>query len=209
MNIPVDIPMTERLAAAAREGGLPIALAGFAANNTDQSALPLDWGTMVPLWFLGHGRNLPGYGHVLADLPEDDIGPPAVITSPSRTLPREAQVRFGQIVADLAPASTRRVAFIASCDWAHAHGGSPYREHESAERLDAQVVAAIEANDLRRLIDLGDDLVENAAIDGLWQALMLAGVLDRVPMRAELLGYEVPGKYATGMAVAAFVPVSG
>jgi aromatic ring-opening dioxygenase LigB subunit len=206
MNVPVDMAMTERIALAAREAGLPIAIAGFAGNNPDQSAVPLDWGTMVPLWFLGHGRNLPGLGDVLADPPAQEIGPPVVIVSPSRSLPRKVNVQFGEIVAGVAAGSDRRVAFIASCDWAHAHEGSRYGEHRAAKILDAAVVGALKAGDPGRLIDLEDDLVENAAIDGLWQALMLAGVLNLVPMRAELLGYEIVELYATGMAVASFVP---
>jgi aromatic ring-opening dioxygenase LigB subunit len=48
--------------------------------------------------------------------------------------------------------------------------------------------------------------VEAASIDGLWQALVLAGVLRRVPLRAEVLSYEAPAAYATGMIVATFSP---
>ena len=53
-----------------------------------------------------------------------------------------------------------------------------------------------------RLIDLGERLVEAAAIDGLWQALMLAGALEIAPLRHELLSYEAPSYY--GMLVAAY-----
>ncbi len=63
--------------------------------------LPLDWGILTPLWFLGHGRNMPGHGDVLADPPAADIGPPAVIVTPSRSLPRETLVDFGRAVAEV------------------------------------------------------------------------------------------------------------
>ena len=49
---------------------------------------------------------------------------------------------------------------------------------------------------------MDEDLARNAALDGLWQALMLAGVLERVPMHGELLSYEAPTYY--GMLVASF-----
>jgi aromatic ring-opening dioxygenase LigB subunit len=66
------------------------------------------------------------------------------------------------------------------------------------------VVEALRANDPVRLIDLPDEQAQNAAIDGLWQTLMLAGTLERTPMRGEVLSYEAPSYY--GMLVASFEP---
>ena len=100
-----------------------------------------------------------------------------------------------------------RAAFIASCDWSHAHKGSRYGENiDAAAELDGTVVDALQNGDPGRLIDLDEKLVNDAAIDGLWQALMLAGVLNRVPMQVEFLGYEVAETFSTGLAVAAFTP---
>ncbi len=203
MNVPVDGEATDRVAAEARAAGVPIALAGFAGNRRSQSVLPLDWGIITPLWFLGHGRHLPGKGNVLADPPAEDIGPPAVIITPSRSLPRQTMVDFGRAVARAAAGDERRFAFVASCDWAHTHrDDGPYGFHPAAAEVDAQVVAAVEAGDPGRLIALDPEMVDNAAIDGLWQTLMLAGVLAEVPMRHELLSYEAPTYY--GMLVAAY-----
>ena len=205
LNVPVDGTLTDAIAARARDQGIPIALAGYAGNRRDQSVLPLDWGLLIPLWFLGHHRNMRGHGDVLADPPEEDIGPPAVLVGPSRSLPREILVEFGRVVAEVIEAEPRRVGFIASCDWGHAHSvDGPYGFHEESARVDAEVVAAVEANDLMRLIDLDEQRAENAAIDGLWQALMLAGALEITPMNVELLSYEAPTYY--GMLVATWKP---
>src|SRR5919108_3581502 len=87
MNVPVDGALTDAIAEAARGRNVPVALASFAGNRREQSAIPLDWGAITPLWFLGHGRNMTGYGDVLAPIPEEDIGPPVVIAAPSRLLP--------------------------------------------------------------------------------------------------------------------------
>ncbi|HZG69712.1 MAG TPA: hypothetical protein VEZ12_23465 [Herpetosiphonaceae bacterium] len=65
-------------------------------------------------------------------------------------------------------------------------------------------MAAVEANDLMRLIDLDELRVQDAAIDGLWQALMLAGALAVTPMNVELLSYEASTYY--GMLVANWKP---
>lgn len=205
-NIPVDGPLTDAIADAARARGVPIAMAGYAGNRRFQAAIPLDWGVITPLWFLGHGHDMKGKGHVLAPPPEEDIGPPAVIVTPSRSLPREAMVIFGQAVADAAVADGRRVAFIASCDWAHTHKDyGPYGFHDAAARVDNLIVEAIRTGDLAALMNLSEEDVSNAAIDGLWQTLMLFGLLDRVPMTVDLLSYEAPSYY--GMIVATYSPV--
>ncbi len=206
MNVPVDGRLTDLIATTAREKGIPIALAGFAGNRRDQSVIPLDWGAITPLWFLGHDRNLVGHGDVLAPPPQEDSGPPVVIATPSRALPRAAMITFGEALAEAAARDGRRIAFVASCDWAHTHReDGPYGFHPDAAVVDQLVVAALRDSDPERLIDLPDEQVANAAIDGLWQTLMLAGAIRRVPMRGEVLCYEAPSYY--GMIVAAFEPV--
>jgi len=208
MNVPVDGPLTDAIAAAARRRGLPVAMGGYAGNRRSQSAVTLDWGTMVPLWFLGHGRNLVGYGDVLAPHPAEDRGPSIVIVTPSRVLARTRLVEFGEAIAEAAEADGRRAAFVASCDWAHTHEGGQYGFHQAAAEVDAAVLAALRDGNPGRLIELDEQQVEDAAIDGLWQTLILAGVMNRRPMRGEVLSYEAPPAYATGMIVAAFAPVA-
>lgn len=205
MNVPVDLALTDAIAARARDHGVPVAMGGFAGNRRYQSAIPLDWGMITPLWFLGHDRNLVGKGNVLAQPPEEDIGPPAVIVTPSRSLPRAQLVAFGRAVAEAAEADERNVAFVASCDWGHCHKeDGPYGYNPASAEVDAEVVAAIEAGDLHLLDAITDERASEAAIDGLWQTLSLAGALDEVPMAGELLVYEAPRYY--GMIVATYAP---
>jgi aromatic ring-opening dioxygenase LigB subunit len=203
MNVPVDGPLTDLIAEEAGRAGIPVALAGFAGNRRYQSVIPLDWGVITPLWFLGHGRNQVGYGHVLAKPAEDSDGPSIVVVTPSRSLPRAQMVAFGQAVGAAARRDERNVAFVASCDWAHTHRDSgPYGFHEAARKVDDQVVASVRDNDLRSLMSLSDQDVNDAAIDGLWQTLMLAGVLEEWPLKVDLLSYEAPSYY--GMIVATY-----
>lgn len=207
MNIPVDGALTDAIAAAARQRDVPIALGGFAGNRRYQSVLPLDWGHITPLWFLGHNRNLEGRGDVLAEPPKEDVAPPAVLVSPSRSLPRQKLVDFGHAVAEAAESDGRRVAFIASCDWGHRHKeDGPYGYHPSSAEVDAEVVEAVKANDLHRLNSITDERATESAIDGLWQTLMLAGALDVAPMAVDFLAYEAPRYY--GMLVATYQPAN-
>lgn len=69
------------------------------------------------------------------------------------------------------------------------------------------MVEALKANDPGRLINLEPQQIKNAAIDGLWQALMLAGIMNKVPMTGELLSYEIESLSTVGMAVATYLPV--
>lgn len=205
LNVPLDGALTDAIADEARRRSIPVAMAGYAGNQRFQSVMPMDWGILTPLWFLGHGRNMVGHGDVLANPPAEDTGPPAVIITPSRSVPRETLVEFGRAVAAAAGADARRVAFVASCDWGHTHAESgPYGFHEEAAKVDAKIVAAVKSNDLMRLIDLDEERARNAAIDGLWQTLILAGALEAVSMGVDFLSYEAPTYY--GMLVAIWEP---
>ena len=204
MNVPSMHPSHERSRRRLAMQEFRSRSRGSVGNNPSEAVVPLDWGTMVPLWFLGHGRNLVGYGNVLADDPAEEIGPSVVIVTPSRSIPRQTLVDFGIAVRETAEREERRVAFAASCDWAHAHEGGRSAFSRAAAQVDAEVVAALRANDPSRLIHLDDPLVEDAAIDGLWQLLMLSGAIQGTWMRSEVLSYEAPPAYATGMIVASF-----
>ena len=206
LNVPVDGRLTGEIVAVARESGIPVALAGFGGNDPAECVIPLIWGTMVPLWFTGHGRNMVGHGNVLADDPKVDEGPPVVIVTPWRGLSRQTLIDFGVAVANAANRDGRRVVFIASCDWAHAHEGGRAEFSTAAAEVDALILNALRENDLGRLIDLDEQLVEDAAIDGLWQLLMLTGAIKELTVRSEVLSYEAPPACATGMIVATFEP---
>ena len=208
MNVPFDLPLKDDIAARARAAGVNVAEVGYGASSAASSVLPLDWGIMTPLWFCGHRTNQVGLGHVLGGYdgtPLPQNGPKAIVANPSRLMPRMDNVTFGRAVAEAAQADSRRVGIIASCDWAHSHAESgPYGFHPDAAPMDAQVVAALKDNDIMRLIDLDDTFVRNAAIDGLWQLLMLAGAQQVVPMDIDVLSYEAPTYY--GMIVATCSP---
>jgi aromatic ring-opening dioxygenase LigB subunit len=211
MNLPFDTRLTQQLIERARAADLPITEVAYGGSDPRAAVLPLDWGLMTPLWFAGHDRELPGYGYVTANYDHGDpepTGPPVVAVTPSRQIPREQTVAFGRVVAELAEESPKRIGLVASCDWSHKHlAGSPYGFHPAAREVDAMVVSAVRANELLRLIELDEELVRETVVDGLWQALVLGGALQVVPMAVEVLSYEVPSYY--GQLVATFQRVEG
>jgi aromatic ring-opening dioxygenase LigB subunit len=206
MNVPCDRQLIEAIRMACDAEGIPIAMAGFGGNRADQSVAPMDWGAMTPLWFTGHDRHRPGFGNVLAGVPPDDTGPAAVLVTPSRSLPRRTMVDFGRVLADTFAYDDRRIGFIASCDWGHTHAeDGPYGFHPKAAEVDERVLAAVRNNDLLALMNLPDQDAQDAAIDGLWQTLMLAGMQQVTPLEVDALSYEVPAYYS--MIVAVYTPV--
>ena len=203
-NVPIDRTLVEAIAGAAPGANLPVARVGYAGNRADQAVVPLDWGALVPLWFLGHDQNAAGSGDVLGEPPHRDTGPAAALIVPSRALPREMMVAFGRMLGTVIAADPRPIGFIASCDWSHTHReDGPYGWDAAAERVDAIVRSAIERNALMELIDLPQDEVERAAIDGLWQTLILAGVQEMTPFALALKSYEAPTYYGMMVATAA------
>lgn len=205
MNVPIDHAFVDEIAAKATADGIPVACVGFGGNRVDQAVAPMDWGAMGPLWFLGHDQDRTGYGNVLAGTPDGPEGPPVVLITPSRMLDRVTQVSFGRSLGRAFQESDRKVGFVASCDWSHVHAATgPYGAHPIARQMDDTIQIAIRANDLIGLQHLPQPDVEAAAIDGLCQCLILAGIQQRTPLRSELLAYGIDGYYS--MIVASFMP---
>jgi len=151
--------------------------------------MPMDWGTLVPMWFV---------------VKEERVRARAVIVAPSREIPLSQNVAFGMMVGEMAEKSKKRIVFIASADQAHAHQKSgPYEFHRSAAKYDQFVSRAIQKNRIGSISGLTKRLVEEAKPDSLWQMAMLAGITRVVKMRGHLLSYAVPTYY--GMICASFV----
>lgn len=183
-----DPEFADALLAAAERRRLPAVGANYATASGRFSNMPLDWGTLVPLWFFIRGHR---------------VRPKLVVVTPSREIPLIENLRFGAMIAEVADRTRKRIAFVASADHAHAHRRSgPYGFHPAAAKYDALMVKAIHNDDLRSVLKISPRLVENAKPDSLWQVVMLAGVAEWLGMRAEFYSYEVPAYY--GMICAAF-----
>jgi aromatic ring-opening dioxygenase LigB subunit len=176
----------------AKKSNLPVVGANFGTSEGSASCMPMDWGTLIPLWFL--------IGQV-SDAQR------VIIATPSREIPLQTLVQFGQVIGETAEASDRRVAFVASADQGHAHkADGPYGFHSASKEFDEIMQRAVLSNDLESLFALKPEFVENAKPDSLWQIAILHGVLNRVPLAGRLLSYEVPTYF--GMLCASYLPVS-
>jgi aromatic ring-opening dioxygenase LigB subunit len=188
VDFAVDRELAEAIAVESAAEGVPVARATYGASAGPACCIPLDWGAVIPLWFMGH-RYQPK--------------PQVVVICPSRSLSREQMVAFGRAIGRAAEFSSKRIALIASADQAHAHQeGGPYGFHPAAAEYDRQMCEAVREGNLLSLLETDPALVEAAKPDSLWQMLILAGALQVRPLQGELLHYEVPTYF--GMLTAAY-----
>lgn len=192
----VEFAVDQAFAAALHERAVaaqvPAVTVHYGATTGPHDCYPLDWGAVVPLWFLGAHFN---------------YRPRIVLVVPSRALPLNALVRFGHAVAEAAEASGHRLALVASADLAHAHTeDGPYGFDTAAVDFDEWITAVVKSGDLGQLEHADMGMVERACPDGLWQILVLAGALQRCPLEGEFLSYERPTYY--GMLTAVYAPAA-
>ena len=186
-----DIDFGRILLSQAEKAGLPVVGANYGTATGSSSDMQMDWGTLVPLWFIQKERKLK---------------PKILIVTPSREIPLQKNFVLGQLLGRLMSKDRKRkFVFIASADQAHAHSRTgPYGFRPAAAKYDDFVLGAIRDNNLKRILRLKPKFIEDAKPDSLWQMAILAGINEVVPLRSQLLSYQVPSYY--GMACAGFKP---
>jgi aromatic ring-opening dioxygenase LigB subunit len=179
LTCPVDTELASVVVGALRDDGIPVVGVSFGANDTGAATAPLDWGALIPLWFMG-GRADPQI--------------PAVVASPARDRAWEEHVRAGAAIARAADGSPKRLALIASADHGHAHDPSgPYGFDPASAEYDGRMVELVGEDRLGELLAFDPAFVDAAKADSFWQLLMLQGALGVAgTWRSELLSYEAP-----------------
>lgn len=181
---PVDRELAAAVLGALREAGLPAVGISYGSNDPALAEMPLDWGALIPLWFLGGDE-------------------PVVVVVPARDLPLADHVRAGAAIASAC--SGRYVSLVASADHGHRHDArGPFGFDPASEEYDGRMVELISANRLDDVLEL-EPLADDAYADSLWQVAMLAGALGE-SFAVELLSYEAPTYF--GMVCAAYSPAS-
>lgn len=182
----VDRDLAARVLEALREEGLPAVGVSYGSNDESLAEMPMDWGTLIPLWFLGERAPEPA---------------PVVVLSPARDRSLGEHVRAGAAVARACEG--RRAALVASADHGHAHDpDGPFGFHPAAAEFDERMVELVAQNRLEDALAL-EEIVGEASADSLWQVLVLHGALGS-GFASELLSYERPTYF--GMLCAAFTP---
>jgi aromatic ring-opening dioxygenase LigB subunit len=190
--VSLDVPSSSELSLLVLdsliEAGVPAVGVSFGANDLASAVAPMDWGVLIPLWFMG-GRHDPPV--------------PLVVVTPARDLPASAHIEAGAAIAAAARTFGKRVAFIASADHGHAHlEDGPYGYHANAAKYDALVCRLVRTGKLEQLSEIPPEMVEQAKADSWWQMLMLSGATPG--WKGRLISYEAPTYF--GMLTAAYEP---
>src|SRR5712692_1056532 len=189
-----DVDFGKIVVRQSEKAGLPVVGANYGTAAGSSSDMQMDWGTLVPLWF------------VLKEQKSKKLKSRILIVAPSREISLRKNFDFGRLLGRLMKRDKKRnFAFIASADQAHAHSRSgPYGFSPAASKYDDFVINAIRDNNLNRILQLRARFIEDAKPDSPWQMVILAGINEVIPLRSQLLSYQVPSYY--GMACAGFEP---
>jgi aromatic ring-opening dioxygenase LigB subunit len=187
LDVPTDLALALLVLESLAAADVPAVGVSFGSNDNVDATAPMDWGVLIPLWFMG-GRNQPPV--------------PLVVVTPARDLSAADHVAAGAAIAAAAATSGLRVAFIASADHGHAHDPEgPYGYDPAAKHYDELICDLVRTERLDRLAEIPLDLVEAAQADSWWQMLMLHGATGD-GWKGSLVSYEAPTYF--GMLTAAY-----
>lgn len=177
LDFEMDSALANLIADEANMMNVPMVRYLYGAGSGPDCYIPLDWGAVVPLYFMGH-RFSPK--------------PKLVHVSPMRYLPLATHFEFGRALGRVVKESGKRIALITSADQGHAHEAEgPYGYDPASAQYDAWMQDVIRSNRLDDLLSADMALVEHGKPDSLWPTVILAGALKENPMQARLLSYEV------------------
>ena len=139
----------------------------FVTSSGPKSAFPLDFGSVIPLYFFGKKE-------VVA------IGQPRIWN-------HGRLISFGRNLARVAMESRRKVSILISADQAHTHSASgPYGYSADSEKYENMVEQCITASDLSPLVTIKREIVENAKPDSYWNMIILKGIMDETGLKPVL-----------------------
>jgi aromatic ring-opening dioxygenase LigB subunit len=191
LTFEVDKELNNAILEEAQALDVPVSRVYYAVDDDTNFYMPLDWGALVPLWFLATSL---------------DPQPKVVIACPDRNkLDWGLSAPFGLSIRQAAERLNRRIVFIASADLGHAHDAQgPYGYDIASQQFDTALIDAVKAQDLSRLLEFDRDWLKRASTDSYGQILNLYGAIRGTNFRGELLSYEVPTYF--GMICVAYEP---
>lgn len=113
--------------------------------------------------------------------------------------------RLGMAVQQASEELGRRVVYVASGDLSHKLTSTgPYGYAPEGPEFDEQIEKIFSTGDFLGLLTMDRDFADNAAECGLRSFQIMAGALDGIPVKSELLSHE--GPFGVGYGVGAFTP---
>lgn len=179
-RVEYDTKLVDEISKLAREQDFP-------AGTLGERDATLDHGSMVPLYFLDEAG--------LADVKIIRVGL-------SGLGPAE-HYRLGQLIQRAAADLHRKVVILASGDWSHKlKEDGPYGFAKEGPILDAKLQEIFKTTDFLSLLQLSPTLREAAAECGVGSFQIMAGALDGLEVKGNVLSYE--GPFGVGYGIATF-----
>lgn len=183
-----DLPLAEEIAQQANSEGIATVILNEEGARDFEVSLELDHGVLVPWYFLHKQLSQPLVSITMGLLPYEDL------------------YRFGQSIARAAAKLKRRIAVIASGDLSHRLASDgPYGYHPQGPEFDAQVVKAMEQNQVEALFKISAKCISDAGECGLRPIIMMLGCLDGYRWQGQVYSYE--GPFGVGYMVAKATPI--
>lgn len=177
MSFKADLDIAKSIQKKSEETEITV---GFVEN------IPLDHGALVPLYYL------------TKNLPDVNLAPIAF-----SYLNYQDHFKFGKAIGNVVCKIDKKIAFVASGDLSHRlTPDAPAGYSSRGKEFDKKLVELIKAKDVKGILNLDPNLIEEAGECGLRSIIILFGVLDGLNWQPEILSYE--GPFGVGYLVANF-----
>jgi aromatic ring-opening dioxygenase LigB subunit len=174
-----DLELAEEISDKAEDEGLPAVL-----FDSGEGEYELDQGAMVPVYFIE--QNMDFSFRLL----------PIGTSVASRT----EHYTFGQVISEVCERRRdKRIAIVASGDLSHRLIDPKGIEDNVGKRFDQQILNAIKEGDEYSIINIDDNLLEEAGQCGYNSLLILLGSISGLDYKPEIYSYE--GPFGVGYAV--------
>lgn len=151
--------------------------------------LELDHGTLVPLYYLIDEKDL-SYN-------------PKLVHLSFSMLPLDYHLQFGKILGQVLQNSSQIISFVASGDLSHrVTPNAPAGYSPQGRVFDKKLEELIRKRNVRAILDLDRDLIEEAGECGLRSIVILLGALSNLRWEVKSLSYEAP--FGVGYMVVSF-----
>lgn len=133
-----------------------------------------------------------GSGVPLKILPSSKLKPNIVIVSPVMDGSKH-QFAFGQVIKEAVMGTSRRIAVVCSGDLSHRlSSDTPNGFSPKGKEFDDLMLTNLTSGTASPILQMNQDLVEEAHACGYGPICILFGILDRINYTPELLSYEAP-----------------
>jgi MEMO1 family protein len=176
-----DRELVDEVVSELRNGHAPVGLA---------RELELDHGALVPLYYLIN--------------PKDVSYNPKLIHMSFSMLPLDFHFRFGEVMGRILQASAKTVSLIASGDMSHrVTPDAPAGYSPKGRAFDKLLESLIRQKNIKGILNIDKDLVEEAGECGLRSIVMMLGAISTLRWEIKSLSYEAP--FGVGYMVASII----